>query len=561
MARPNHVVGALLQELADLIAVSGGQAFKARAYEKAARAVLGSELDVSTLSVAELEEIPNIGKSTAEKIAEYFASGQIEALEKMRAKVPTGTRQLMRVPGVGATKAMVLAGQLGIKNVDELATAIEEGRLAGLRGFGPKAVENIQRGIEQLRAGGGRVLIPVALDLADTFVSTLSALEGVVRCEAAGSLRRFKESIRDVDIVAAAVRPEVVIEAFVNMPLVASIVSQGPREATILAVNGLHVDLHVVEEASWGTALQHATGSPEHNEALAALAKSKGVSLPARAATEEEVYAAVGLPWIPPVLREDRGELSGRPLPDLVQVKDLRGDLHTHTDLTDGIAPVEKMVEAARKRGYEYYAVTDHAPNLVMQRMTDEKMLMQRRFLRSLDSGDISGDMVLLHGSELNIDPDGEVDWGPDFLAGFDILVASVHSQFRQPKAEMTRRLIRAIENPYVNVIGHLTTRKVGRRPPIEADFDAVFEAAAATGTAIEINSHYDRLDLPDDLVFRARKHGVKFAIDSDSHSITHLRNMRFGVAIAQRGWVTAEEVINTWPLARLREFVSAKRH
>ncbi|HZM79309.1 MAG TPA: helix-hairpin-helix domain-containing protein [Candidatus Limnocylindrales bacterium] len=556
MARPNHVVGALLQEFADLITVSGGQAFKARAYEKAARAVLGSELDVSTLGVAELEQIPNVGKSTAEKIFEYFTSGRIEALEKMRAKVPTGTRQLMRVPGVGSTKAMVLAGELGIRSVDELATAIQEGRLAGLRGFGPKAVENIQRGIEQLLEGGGRVLIPIALDLADTFVATLSAVEGVVRCEAAGSLRRFRESIRDVDIVAAAVKPEAVIEAFVTMPLVTAVVSQAPREATILAVNGLHVDLHVVEEASWGTALQHATGSPAHNDALAALARSQGVSLPARAATEAEVYAAVGLPWIPPVLREDRGELSGAGLPDLVQVKDLRGDLHTHTDLTDGIAPVERMVEAARKRGYEYYAVTDHAPNLVMQRMTDEKMLMQRRFLRALDAGD----MVLLHGSELNIDPDGEVDWGPEFLAAFDVLVASVHSQFRQPKAEMTRRLIRAIENPYVNIIGHLTTRKVGRRPPIEADFDAVFEAAAATGTAIEINSHPDRLDLPDDLVFKALKHGVKFAIDSDSHSTTHLGHVRFGVAIAQRGWVTADDVVNTWPLARLREFVAAKR-
>jgi DNA polymerase (family X) len=551
------VVGALLQEFADLIAVDGGQAFKARAYEKAARAVLGSELDVSTLGVAELERIPNVGRSTAEKIAEYFSSGRIDALEKMRAKVPTGTRQLMRVPGVGATKAMVLAGQLGIKSVDELATAIEQGRLAGLRGFGPKAVENIQRGIDQLRAGGGRVLIPVALELANTFAETLSALDDVVRCEVAGSLRRFRESIRDVDIVAAASDPEAVVEAFVTMPLVASIVSQGTREATVLAVNGLHVDLHVVDEASWGTALQHATGSPEHNEALAALAKREGVTLPTQAATEREVYAAVGLPWIPPVLREDRGELSGGPLPDLVQVKDLRGDLHTHTDLTDGIAPLEKMVEAARKRGYEYYAVTDHAPNLVMQRMTDEKMLMQRRFLRSLDAGG----MVLLHGSELNIDPDGEVDWGPDFLAGFDITVASVHSQFRQPKAEMTRRFIRAIENPYVNIIGHLTTRKVGRRPPVEADFDAVFEAAAATGTAIEINSHPDRLDLPDDLVFKALRHGVKFAIDSDSHSTTHMANMRYGIALAQRGWVTADDVVNTWPLARLREFVAAKRH
>ncbi|HEX6682581.1 MAG TPA: helix-hairpin-helix domain-containing protein, partial [Candidatus Limnocylindrales bacterium] len=401
MARPNHAVGALLQEFADLIAVSGGQGFKARAYEKAARAVAGHDADVSTLDAAQLQEIPNVGASTAEKIAEFFATGRIEALEKLRAKVPTGTRQLMRVPGVGATKALVLAGQLGIRSVDELDAAIGQGRLDGLRGFGPKAVENIQRGIAQLREGGGRVLIPVALDLAETFVTTLSAVDGVERCEMAGSLRRVKEAIRDVDIVAASAKPETVLEAFVNLPLVVEVVARGDDQATIRALNGLHVDLHVVEPAAWGTALQRATGSEEHNAKLAAIASEKGVTLPERAATEEEVYAAVGFQWVPPVLREDRGELDGVPLPDLVQVKDLRGDLHSHTDLTDGVAPLERMVEAARKRGYEYYAVTDHAPNLVMQRMTDEKMLAQREQIRAMDSGG----MVLLHGSELNIDP------------------------------------------------------------------------------------------------------------------------------------------------------------
>jgi DNA polymerase (family X) len=557
--RPNHAVGALLQEFADLLAVSGGQAFKARAYERAARAVLGSSLDVSILDVEQLQKIPNVGRSTAEKIFEYFRTGRIEALERMRTKVPTGTRQLMVIPGVGATKAMILAGQLGIRSVDELQEAIEAGRLDGLRGFGPKAVENIRKSIAQLHQGGGRVLIPVALDLAETFVETLSAVEGVQRCAYAGSLRRVRDSIRDVNLLAAASRPEAVMEAFVNLPLVVEVIERGPLESAVRVVNGLSATLRVVAEQSWGTALQELTGSPAHNAKLRTLGP-----LPVQARTEEEVYAAAGLPWIPPVLREDRGELDGRALPELVRVEDLRGDLHTHTNLTDGVAPLEKMIEAARKRGYEYYAVTDHAPNLLMQRMTDEKMLAQRRRLREISAGDEAGGeaggMVLLHGSELNIDPDGEVDWGPEFLAGFDICVASVHSRFRQPSPEMTRRLIRAIENPYVNIIGHLTTRQIGRRPPIEADFDAVFEAAAATGTAIEINSFPDRLDLPDHLIFRARELGVKFAINSDSHSTLHMRNLRFGVAMAQRGWVTAPDVVNTWPLARLREFVAAKR-
>lgn len=558
MARPNHVVGALLQEYADLISVSGGQAFKARAFEKAARAVSGHDVEVTTLDLTQLQQIPNVGRSTAEKIVEYFQTGKIESLERMRAKVPSGARQLMAIPGLGPAKAVTLAAALKVKSVDELWAAIEAGRLEGMRGFGPKAVENLRNGIEQLRQGGGRVLIPVALDLAETFVGTLSAVEACEKVTYAGSLRRLRESIRDINLVASSSLPERVMTAFLNLPLVAEVVEHGPRTSTVKAVGGLRVDLTVVAPSSWGAALQHLTGSPAHNAKLRRIASGKGISLSEESpfATEEEVYESLGLPWIPPVLREDRGELETSPLPTLVRVGDLRGDLHTHTDLTDGIAPLERMVEAARERGLEYYAVTDHAPNLVMQRMTSEKMLAQREKLRLIDSGD----MVLLHGTELNIDTHGGVDWDHDFLAGFDICVASVHSHFRMPATEMTRRIIRACENPYVNIIGHMTTRQIGRRPPIVADFDAIFETAAATGTAIEINSFPDRLDLPDELIFRARDFGVKFAINSDSHSTVHLRNQPYGVAMAQRGWLTAEEVINTWPLERLRHFVAAKR-
>lgn len=544
MTRPNHVVGALLQEYADLLSVAGGQGFKARAFEKAARSVSGHDVDVATLDVRALQEIPNVGKSTAKKVVEYFATGRIQSLEKLRSQVPVGTRQLMVIPGLGPAKAMILAGTLKVASVDELLAAIEQGRLDGMRGFGPKAVENILRGIDQLKQGGGRVLISTALGVAETFTASLSALDLCIRCEIAGSLRRMKDFIRNVDLVAASPDPPRLIAAFESLPLVAEVLGPG----SIRAVGGMQVDLHAVEPSAWGTALQRYTGSVAHNLAL---------DPPDRPfATEEDVYAAVGLPWIPPVLRENRGEISLKQVPKLVTLEDLRGDLHTHTDLTDGVAPLEKMVAAARDKGFEYYAVTDHAPNLVMQRMTTAKMLAQREQLRALDAGP----MALLHGTELNIDPLGEVDWDVDFLAGFDICVASVHSLFQQPSAEMTKRLIRACENPCVNIIGHLTTRQIGRRPPIQADFDAVFEAAAATGTAIEVNSFPDRLDLPDELIFRARDFGVKFAIDSDAHSTFHLRNMRFGVAIAQRGWVTPDEVINTWPLARLREFVAEKR-
>jgi DNA polymerase (family 10) len=272
------------------------------------------------------------------------------------------------------------------------------------------------------------------------------------------------------------------------------------------------------------------------------------------------VYERLGLPWIPPTLREDRGEIQAAlkgELPALVQEKDVKGDLHTHTNLTDGMATLEEMLAAARERKLKYYAVTDHAELLYMQRMTKEKILAQRKRLRQLQR---SSDMVLLHGTELNIQPDGSVDWDEDFLGGFDVCVASIHSHFNMSKADMTQRMIRAMENPAVNIIGHPTTRKIGGRDPIDLDLDEVFKAAARTGTALEINSHPDRLDLKDDHIAWARKHGVRFAIDTDSHSTLHLPHMRFGVATAQRGWVTKAEVINAWPLAKLKRFLAKGR-
>jgi DNA polymerase (family X) len=322
----------------------------------------------------------------------------------------------------------------------------------------------------------------------------------------------------------------------------------------------------------WGAALLYFTGSKPHNIRVREIASRRGLKLSEYglfraeddtvvvAATEREVYERLGLPWIPPTLREDRGEIEAAlagELPDLVTLADLRGDLHTHTDLTDGVAPLPEMVAAARARGLRYYAVTDHAKDMPMQRMTDAKMLAQRDQVRALDG---RGGMALLHGTELNIGPDGGVDWDGDFLAGFDLCVAAVHSHFQQSRAEMTRRLVRACENPYVAVIGHPTTRQIGRREPIDADFDAVFAAAARTGTALEIDSYPDRLDLPDELVLRARRHGVRFAVDTDAHAVPHLDHLRYGVGVAQRGWLTAEEVVNTWPLRRLRAFIAAKR-
>jgi DNA polymerase (family 10) len=329
---------------------------------------------------------------------------------------------------------------------------------------------------------------------------------------------------------------------------------------------------------AWGAALQYFTGSQEHNVRIRELAVRKKLKLSEYglfdaetgelivSRTEEEVYQRLGMQWIPPTLREDSGEVAAAlrgELPVLVTEADVRGDLHSHTNLTDGVAALEEMVGAARARGYEYYAITDHAPDLVMQRMTDEKMLAQREQVRQLGerlAADGGRPMVLLHGTELNIGPDGSVDWPAGFLAGFDVCVASVHSHFDQPRAHMTRRFITACENPHVNVIGHPLTRKIGRRPPVDVDLPELFRACARTGTALEINAHPARLDLPSAHIKAARDAGVKFAIDSDAHSLRDLTYLQYGVATAQRGWLTPEDVITTWPLVRLTEFLRAKR-
>jgi len=572
VARVNDAVAELFQEYADLIAITGGEAFRARVYEKAARSIAGYPGDVAKLDRKALEQIPNVGGSTAGKIQEYLSTGRIEAVEKLRGRIPAGVRELTRIPGLGPKRAVALYEELGVGSVADLVTAIEDGRVAQLRGFGAKGVANIQHGIELLAASGGRVLISEATAVAEEIRAALAAVPGCERVDVAGSLRRMRETIGDVDILVAAADSAPLMAAFVALPLVAEVVASGPTKTSIRTGTGLQVDLRVVPLRSWGSAMQYFTGSQAHNIRTREIAVRAGLKLSEyglfrveddellASQSEEEVYARLGLPWVPPTLREDRGEVAAAlrgTLPELVQVGDVRGDLHTHTTLTDGVSTLEEMLAAARDRGYDYYAVTDHAKDLPMQRMTDAKMLAQRERLREL-AGD--GEMALLHGTELNIGPDGEVDWDADFLAGFDLCVASVHSLFSQDQATMTRRFIRACENPYVTIIGHPTTRLINRRPPVDADWDAVFEAAAGTGTAMEINAFPDRLDLNDELILRARGHGVRFAINTDSHSTVHLNHLRYGIGTAQRGWLTADDVINTWPLSRLREFISAKR-
>lgn len=579
MARSNDEVAALLQEYADLISITGGDAFKARVYEKAARSVGGHHADVAALDLKGLQEIPNVGKSIAQKVREYLGSGTVAAVEELRSRIPDGVRRLTAIPTLGPKKAMAVYEELGVSSVAELADAIRDERLRDLKGFGPKTEENILHGIELLRASGGRVHIDVAMELAEDIVRVLSEVPGCERCAHAGSLRRMRETIGDIDILAAAEESAPVMRAFTGLPYVTEVIGQGGTKTSVRTSQGLDVDLRVVPPDSWGAALQYFTGSKAHNIRTRERAVHQKLKLSEYglfdvesgerivSGTEEEVYERLGLPWIPPALREDRGEIEAGlrdELPELVAEGDLRGDLHTHTDLTDGLAPLEEMAEAAAARGYAYYAITDHAPDLAMQRMTDERMLAQRERVRALDgtypTKGRRGGLRLLHGTELNIGPEGEVDWPDDFLAGFDLCVASVHSHFGQSREQLTRRLVRACENPYVNIIGHPTTRIIGKRPGIDADLDAVFAACARTGTALEVNAHPDRLDLRDEDILRARRHGVRFAVNSDAHAVPHLAHMRYGIGTARRGWLTGDDVINTWPERRLRSFLRKGR-
>ena len=565
MARTNETVAALLREYAELLAITGGDPFRARNYEKAAKAVAGYPDDIGAMTEAGLTTIPGVGKSIAGKIAESQRSGTFAALEQLRTKIPAGVRDLTRVPGLGPKRALLLNAELGVSSVGELTEAVRAGRLRDLAGFGVKSEERILRGLTVMTQD--RVTLNVAMNTATEIIAALAGR--TERVTYAGSLRRMRETIGDVDILATAAtegQASELMNVFRELP--GEVIVSGPAKTSIRKAGSLQVDLRVVRPAAWGAALQYFTGSQAHNVAVRQIAIKNGLKLSEyglfrneeiiASATEEDVYAALSMQWMPPPVREDTGEveaaLKGQ-VPRYVTEKDIRGDLHTHTNLTDGVAALSEMIEAAEKKGYEYYAVTDHAPNLFMQRMTEEKMLAQREEL-----GAITSSMTLLHGTELNIAPDGSVDWDEDFLAGFDICVASVHSHFDQDRREMTRRFIIACENPRVNVIGHPLTRKFGRRPPVDVDTGELFRACARTGTALEVNGSPERLDLSAEHIRNAKDAGVRFAVDTDAHSIGHLDNMRYGVGTAQRGWLTAGDVINTWPLERLLEFIRKGR-
>ncbi len=579
MPRTNDEVARLLDELAVLTEIAEGDpnAFRVRAYQNAHRAVLGLDRDAGEMSEADLARVKGLGKSTAAKIREYVQTGTIAKLEELRAAHPRGQRDLLKVPGLGAKTVGLLQATLGITDLPGLQAAIDDGRLAGLPGMGAKTVENLAAAIGKLglTSKDRRVPIADAMSVAERTVAVLAHVPGVVDAAYAGSLRRFRETIGDLDLLVATDDPEPVRTTFLALDEVDRVIGSGETKTSVVTRDGLQIDLRVVPPGSFGAAMVYFTGSKAHNIRLRQRALDRGLTLNEYAlahhddtaeviasVTEEDVYAALGLPWITPELREDDGEIEAATagqLPDLPTLADIRGDLHVHTDLSgDGHEPLERLVAALVDRGRDYVGITDHAENLTINGVSRAAMEAQRLRLRELEQR--RGDVRLLHGAELNIGVDGSLDYDPAFLATFDWLVASVHSHFGRSVAEQTARVVAAIREPSVTAIGHLTGRMVGRRPGIELDVEQVLDAAAETGTAIEINASLHRLDAPATVVREGLARGACFVISTDSHRIGDLDRMRFGVAQARRAGASKDAIVNTLDADRFLAWIDAVR-
>jgi DNA polymerase (family X) len=585
MPRGNEEVVRLLEELAVLTEIDEGspQAFRVRAYQNAARAVAGLPRDVAEMTVSELADVRGLGKSTAQKIREYVDEGRIGKLETLRGKHPAGKRALLKVPGLGPKGVELLSSELGVTDLDGLRAALDDGRIAALPGMGERTADNLRQAIERsgLSSKEQRVPLVDALPVAERIVERLREVAGVEEVAYAGSARRYRDDVGDLDVLVASADPDPVTEAFLDLPDVARTVGSGGTKTSVSTHDGLQVDLRVVPPESFGAALIYFTGSKAHNIRLRQRALRRGwtlneyalAELPPEAAadgdadtppdvepgpvvaarTEEEVYAALELSWVPPELREDAGEVElaeAGELPDLVTLDVLRGDLHDHTDLSgDGRDTLEAMVQGAVDRGLSYLGITDHAEDLRINGVGRAAMLDQRRQLRQLEQD--RGDITLLHGAELNIGIDGSLDYDAEFLADFDWLVASVHSHFTRPVAEQTSRVVAAIRHPSVTAIGHLSGRMLGKRPGIELDLEQVLDAAAETGTAIEVNSNLRRKDATAEVIREGVRRGVTFVISTDAHTVAELDNLRHGVGNARRGGLTVERCANAWPTDR----------
>jgi DNA polymerase (family 10) len=571
----NLEIAAIFGNMADLLEIKDANPFRVRAYRNA-RSNLESLTDnVEEIAKREaLKEIPGIGKDLAAKITEYIQTGQIRAFEELKSEIPLGLVNIVTIPTIGPKTARLIFDHLGVESVEDLEMLARSEELLNVPGIKAKTLENIIRGIGLYKRRKGLFLLGRVLPIARGFCETLAPL--VERVAYAGSLRRMRETVHDIDILATSndeAGAARIMDEFVRLPQVASVLAHGPTKSSVLLSDDLQVDLRVVRPEGWGAALCYFTGSKQHNIRMRERAIKRGFKLNEYALVdsagknvanleEEDVYGALDLPWIPPVLREDRGEFeaseSGQ-LPKLVETTDIQGDLHMHTTWSDGALSTEDMVGAAMSRGYDYVAITDHSKSLgVAGGLSDEQLLDHIAEIHELDGR--TPNFRVLAGTEVDIRADGSLDYSDETLSQLDFVVASIHSGLRQDKASLTHRLVRAMGNPHVRVIGHPTGRLLGDRDPYEVDFDRVMTEAVRTRTCLEVNAHYYRLDLNDVLCRKARESGVKVIISTDSHNSENLENLPYGVATAQRGWLEKEHVLNAEPVDRLLAYKSSGR-
>lgn len=570
----NKDVSAVFDEIADLLEITGEQSFRVNSYRRAARTIKDLTKDIDELHKAGgLGELPGIGKSMAAKIEEYLSGGRMALHTELKAVVPAGLLTLLGISGMGPKKVAMVWKQLNVTGLEDLKRVIASGEMAKLKGLGAKSVEQIAKGLELLERSSGRTPLGIAWPLADELAEAMRALNGVRRVEIAGSLRRGCETIGDLDLLCDADDGGRVVTEFTTLPQSRRVLASGETKGSILVERRdggeIQVDCRVVPTESFGAALQYFTGSKEHNVRLREMASKRGWKLNEwglfegdtrlAGADEAEIYAKMGVVYVPPEMREDRGEFDLKAAEALVEIGDIRGDLHCHTTASDGTADAETMAQAACDRGYEYVAITDHSKSsAVANGLTIDRMWRQIEMVKGLNKK--LDKITVLVGCECDILADGTLDYPDNVLAACDFVVASVHSSMKQDRDRVTKRVIDAMSNPNVSLLGHPTTRLIGRREPMDLDMEAVVAAAAETGTALELNASWQRLDLCDLHVRMAVEAGVKICIDTDAHSTAQFDQMKFGIATARRGWVKAKNVLNTMPLPSLRKWVAKKR-
>lgn len=573
----NMIVSSVLSGMADLLEIVGEESFKVRAYRRAAESVDKLSGDIAEYSEHNrLLEIPGVGKNLAEKIKEIVETGTCHQYEELKSKVPHGVLDLLRIPGLGPKSASALFFQIGVKSLQDLKEAISKHKVREIKGFGARKEEMIKKGLEQLQDTGNKILLGTAWPLAEEIAGALRRADGVERIEVAGSVRRRKEMVADIDFVISAEDSACVMNAFTSLPIVKEVIACGPTKASIRTGFGVQIDARAVQPQQFWAAWHHFTGSKAHHIRLRGMAKDQGLKIneygiwdddlqcasviPLQ--SEEDIYSHLGLQYIPPELREDSGEIeaaAGNNLPFLIQQGGIKGDLHVHSSWSDGIDDIRQMAYAAAQKGYEYIAITDHSKSLTVANGLNEDRLRQQIELINEINASLEG-IKILKGIEVDILRSGALDMDDSILEQLDIVVASLHSGFSQDENTVTNRLVRAMKNPNVDIIGHLSGRLMGKRNPCPVNFEEVLDVAEETNTILEINSSPDRLDINDTLARRAKERGIKIAISTDAHSSYGLNDMKYGVAVARRGWLEAGDVVNTMSYGEIREYLASHK-